>query len=230
MKKYQHIFFDLDRTLWDFDTNSEETISELFIKHGLKEKLKVDFEPFFKEYLAINHECWALYRMGQITKDELRLQRFHNTFREFSYNNPLLALQFNDDYVAVCSSKTNLIEGAIEVLDYLKPNYTLHIITNGFIEAQEVKMKKSGLTNYFDQIIVSDAFGFKKPDKRIFNHAMQLAGAVAENCIMIGDDYGPDVMGANAVGMDQIYFTKVREEDEPATHIISSLIELKSIL
>lgn len=230
MKKYKHLFFDLDRTLWDFDKNSEEAISDLFDKHGLKLKLGVDFDIFYQEYKGINHELWAVYRMGQITKDELRLQRFHNTFREFNYNNPVLALSFNDDYVALCSSKANLIPHSIEILDYLKPKYIMHVITNGFVEAQQVKIDNSGLAYYFDEIVVSDGLGYRKPDKRIFDYAFQKSGATAENSIMIGDDYGPDVLGAKGVGMDQIYFTKELQKDEEATFVIHSLLELKNIL
>lgn len=230
MKKYKHIFFDLDRTLWDFDTNSKETISELFKKYNLELELKTGFGSFFDEYLAINHECWALYRMEKITKDELRLQRFHNTFRHFGFNNPIKALQFNDDYVATCSTKTALIPNTIEILNYLVVDYKMHIITNGFIEAQEVKLKNSGLGKYFDRIIVSDAIGVKKPDKKIFDYALGLAGASSENSLMIGDDYVPDIMGAKNVGMDQIYLTKAKQEHEPATHVITNLLELKNIL
>lgn len=230
MKKYKHLFFDLDRTLWDFDKNSKEAICDLYQKHGLKSKLEVGFDEFFIEYKGINHELWAVYRMGQITKDELRLQRFHNTFREFNYNNPVLALSFNDDYVSLCSSKTNLIPHALEVLDYLKPNYVMHIITNGFVEAQQVKMDKSGLAYYFEEVIVSDGLGYKKPDKRIFEHAMKLAGATPENSIMIGDDYGPDVLGAKAMGIDQVYFTKELLKYEKATFVIESLLDLKKVL
>lgn len=227
---YKHIFFDLDRTLWDFDKNSEEAIADLFEKHKLKEKLNVEFNVFFPEYIAQNHEQWAYYRLGSITKNELRLQRFHKTFRAFNYNNPLLALQFNDDYVALCSSKTNLIANAREVLDYLEGKYALHIITNGFVEAQEVKVEKSGLKKYFKEIVVSDEIGIKKPDSRIFDYALQAANTTAKESIMIGDDYGPDVLGAKGVGMDQVYFTQILEDDEPATYIIKDLLELKEIL
>ena len=198
MKKYKHIFWDLDRTLWDFDRNSEEAISDLYLKHRLELKLEVEFKRFFHEYLAINHDLWDVYRKGNITKDELRLQRFHNTFQVFGYNDPVFALSFNDDYVALCSSKSNLIPHSKEVLDYLKPNYTMHVITNGFVEAQEVKIVNSGLDVYFDQVIVSDGLGYRKPDQRIFDYAFKKSGAIAENSIMIGDDYGPDVLGAKS--------------------------------
>lgn len=230
MKKYKHLFFDLDRTLWDFDTNSKEAIADLFTRHLLKQKLKTNFEEFYNEYLSVNHELWSLYRMEKIDKDELRLQRFHQTFRHFNYNNPQLALTFNDDYVSLCSSKSNLIPNTIEVLDYLKPNYTLHVITNGFIEAQEVKIQNSGLHYYFKEVVVSDGLGVKKPDSKIFHYALESAGATAEESLMIGDDYGPDIMGAKAVGMDQVFFTKKRKKDQPATFTITNLLELKEIL
>ncbi|MBL4710752.1 MAG: YjjG family noncanonical pyrimidine nucleotidase [Flavobacteriales bacterium] len=230
MKKYKHLFFDLDRTLWDFDRNSEEAICDLFNKHGLQLKLKVKFDVFYKEYKGKNHELWSVYRMGQITKDELRLQRFHHTFREFSYNDPVFALKFNDDYVALCSSKSNLMPYALEILDYLKPNYTMHIITNGFVEAQQVKIDKSGLDYYFNEVVVSDGLGYKKPDRRIFDYAMRVAGAKVDESIMIGDDYGPDIMGAKAVGMDQVFLTKKAEKNQGSTFVIHSLLDLKKIL
>lgn len=230
MKKYKHLFFDLDRTLWDFDRNSEESISDLFEKHGLQLKLKVGFDEFYQEYKGKNHELWSVYRMGQITKDELRLQRFHYTFREFNYNDPVFALKFNDDYVSLCSSKSNLIPHTLEILDYLKPTYAMHIITNGFVEAQQVKIDKSGLGYYFNEVVVSDGLGFKKPDKRIFNYAMKAAGAKVEESLMIGDDYGPDIMGARAVGMDQVFLTQKIGEDQESTFVIQSLLELKKIL
>lgn len=230
MKKYKHLFFDLDRTLWDFDTNSKEAIEDLFARHLLQKALGTNFEEFYKEYLSINHELWSLYRMERIEKDELRLQRFHQTFRHFGYNNPKLALEFNDDYVSLCSSKSNLIPNTIEVLDYLKPKYALHIITNGFIEAQEIKLKNSGLNYYFDEVIVSDGLGVKKPDSKIFHYAMEKANATPEESLMIGDDYGPDIMGAEAVGMDQVFFTKEKKKNQPATFTILDLLELKEIL
>ena len=230
MKSYKHIFFDLDRTLWDFDKNSEESISDLFSKHKLELKLQVDFPVFFKEYVIKNHELWAMYRKGKVTKDELRLRRFHHTFQRFNLNDPDFALQFNDEYIKLCSSKSNLIPNTLEVLDYLKPMYKLHIITNGFIEAQELKIKNSGLSAYFENVIVSDGMGFTKPDKRIFYHALDEAKANPEDSIMIGDDYGPDIEGARAVGMDQIFFTKELTKNQEATYVVNDLIEIKKVI
>jgi len=229
MKEYKHIFFDLDRTLWDFEQNSKTTIENLFKKHRLQEKLNTDFDNFLNTYKLKNHTLWANYRVGKITKDELRLQRYHQSFLAYNLDDAAFALEFNDDYVANCSRETGLISGALELLDYLKPKYSLHIITNGFIEAQQSKLDNTGLSNYFHQVIVSDGFGYRKPDKRIFHHALKKAGALSENSLMIGDDYGPDILGAKGVGMDQAYFCTSNEIKE-ATYVINSLPELKQIL
>lgn len=230
MKKYKHIFWDLDRTLWDFDKNSEEAIRDLYSKRKLQQKLGVPFSDFYAEYIQINHGLWAAYRKGEVTKDELRLRRFHHSMEKFEYSDSVFALSFNDDYVALCSSKSNLITHSLEVLDYLEPHYNMHVITNGFVEAQQVKINNSGLHKYFKQVIVSDGLGYRKPDKRIFDYAFEKSGATAENSIMIGDDYGPDVLGAKAMGMDQVYFTKELQKGEEATFVIGNLLELKNIL
>tara|TARA_B100000965_G_scaffold339832_1_gene307695 strand:- start:843 stop:1541 length:699 start_codon:yes stop_codon:yes gene_type:complete len=229
-KKYQHLFFDLDRTLWDFERNSAEAIEDLYKKHKMEEKLKVSFPEFFKVYSLVNDELWAQYRKGDVVKDELRQQRYLLSFQHFGYDDAPLALLFNDEYVATSSSKTHLLPHAIEVLEYLNEEYDLHVITNGFVEAQNVKLDNCDIRKYFKAIIISDGMGFRKPDKRIFHHAMKEAGAKSANSLMIGDDYGPDVLGAKAVGMDQVYLCADTKAGQKATYIISDLLELKSFL
>lgn len=227
---YQHIFFDFDRTLWDFEKNSEVALLRLYQKYGLEEKLKAGFQKFLASYRIQNELLWNDYRLGLVAKDELRQARFLNAFKQFGLIDKELALQFNDDYVLCASSQTHLIPGAREILDYLYPNYQLHIITNGFLEAQETKLDKCDLRKYFKQIIISDGLGFKKPDRRIFEYAMKLANAKAENSIMVGDDYVPDVIGAKSVGMDQVYLEWIQVEDNQANFTIHHLLELKEIL
>ncbi len=230
MVKYEHLFFDLDRTLWDFEKNSMETISELFIEYELQNALETDFDTFYSRYKLNNERLWAEYREGTIDKFQLRLLRYHQTFKEFKLEDEVFALKFNDRYVETCSSKKGLIPHSLEVLDYLNPKYKLHIITNGFVEAQKVKISKSGIAKYFDQIIVSDGLGYRKPDPRIFRHAMKIANAKSANSLMIGDDYVPDVIGAKNVGMDQIFFNREKKGNYEATFVINSLKELKEIL
>ncbi|KAA3642470.1 MAG: noncanonical pyrimidine nucleotidase, YjjG family [Bacteroidetes bacterium] len=230
LKKYKHLFFDLDRTLWDFERNSTETITDLLESLDLKNKNIGNAHDFLNVYKSKNQELWLAYRQGKISKDKLRQERFHQAFLHFELNDPELALHFNDKYVEICSSKPHLLPNAKEVLRYLDEHYMMHIITNGFVEAQYVKIKNTGLENYFKQVVVSDGLGYRKPDKRIFHHAMKLAGASQKDSLMIGDDYDADIVGARAIGIDQVYFKPMHEKPKEATFEITDLKELLEFL
>ena len=231
MVKYRHIFFDLDRTLWDFEKNSEETILELLKEKGLTSRGTLTDELFMRVYKEVNLEMWKQYREGKITKDQLRAQRFYQSLLKFNIDEKDLALEINDHYVSRCSSKTNLLPYSKEILELLSKNYILHIITNGFREAQHKKIDSSGLRNYFGAVIVGDEVGINKPDPRIFHHAIESSSAEFDESIMIGDDFEADILGAKNVGMDQIFFKKEPTDHElsQATYTISHLEELRSI-
>jgi len=232
MVKYNHIFFDLDRTIWDFEKNSEETILELLSDFGLAKHSRFTELEFLNTYKAVNHGLWAAYRSGEISKQELRERRFHQSLLKYRIDEPELALRFNYAYVSRCSTKTNLLPYSKEILEYLSESYVLHIITNGFKEAQHIKLERSGIRPFFKEVIVGDEVGINKPDPRIFHHAFESSTAAPEESIMIGDDYEADILGAKEVGMDQIYFRTIAEAEEAkiATFTVSQLKELREIL
>jgi len=204
--KYQHIFFDLDHTIWDFDKNAEETLQELYLVYDLPGLGLHSADLFIETYTRNNHQLWADYHTGKINKQTLRETRFKKTFLDLGLSPDVIPPQFEDDYVAICPTKTNLFEGAHETLQYLHGKYTMHLITNGFKESQDLKIRGAGIGKYFDQIIVSEDVGANKPDPAIFQHALKVAGAEKETSIMIGDSLEADVMGALNFGMDAIYF------------------------
>lgn len=232
LNSIEHIFFDLDRTLWDFESNSEATLKELFSEFKLSERLGVSNDVFICEYKRINEIFWEEYRNGIIEKQHLRHGRFETALKFFGHDDAQMASDIGELYIWRSPRKTALVDGCIEVLEYLSPKYPLHIITNGFEEVQHIKMESSGLSPYFNHIITSESAGAKKPSRVIFRHAEELTGAVAENSIMIGDHFEADVIGAIDSGWKAVFF-----EPEPhshqlpvsATHI-TSLIELKSLL
>lgn len=229
--KYKHLFFDLDRTLWDFETNSHESLTELFHEHDLANKGIDSHHEFIKEYKRINEHYWGLYRLGQIEKEELRTVRFQRTLEHFDIIDIDLAHKVGQDYLEVTPKKPGLLPNAIEVLDALQTRYCLHIITNGFEEVQEVKMQHSGLQGYFDEVITSERVGKKKPDPDVFRFALDLAKAKSNESLMIGDDLPVDVLGARECGMDQIYFNPEKlSHREHVTYEISDLQELLEIL
>lgn len=230
-KLYQDIFFDLDHTLWDFETNSLETLNEIFEKYVLKATGIPDAKAFVEVYHNHNHRLWSDYRQGKIEKEELRVQRFELCLNDFGINDPGLAEAIANDYVSISPTKTNLFPHVHEILAYLKSKYRLHIITNGFVEVQYTKLEHSGLRSYFTEVITSEEAGANKPDPVIFHYAMKRANATAETSLMIGDNEEVDIVGARLAGLDQVLFDFADEQqDSVATYRISSLAQLADFL
>ena len=230
MKKYNHIFFDLDRTIWDFDASADDSFSRMFIKYGL-EKLGVPSLVVFREhYERHNDLLWSWYRKGEILKEVLNIKRFEMTLADFGISDTLIAVGMSEDYVTVNPEKAFLFPGAIESLEYLSQKYPLHLITNGFQEVQEQKFRIAKLYLYFKTVTTSEEAGIKKPEPGIFNFAMEKANCTAEDSIYIGDDLAVDVNGALNVGMDQVYFNaEGKRHKEKVTFEIRSLKELMEI-
>ena len=231
MSKYKHIFFDLDHTLWDFETNSRETLLEIIADFSLLEKGLPSTELFINRYQQINTEMWDVYRKGLLDRLTLRNTRFHRALLEFDIDDYELSLKLGEQYLKRSPIKKNLFEGALQALSYLKNKYTLHIITNGFNEVQFIKLEHSQLAPFFTHIITSEAANSKKPEKEIFDFALNLAQAKSSESIMIGDSLAEDIQGARNYGIDQIYFNPHKNQHmQQVTFEISSLLELMVIL
>ncbi|VXB76254.1 YjjG family noncanonical pyrimidine nucleotidase [Maribacter litoralis] len=225
--KVTDVFFDLDHTLWDFDKNSAHTFQKIFID----QKINVELNDFLKVYVPANLKFWKLYREEKITKEELRYQRLKSVFDEMKYpaTDDIIHV-LSEEYINHLSSFNSLFPNTIEVLDYLRPNYKLHIITNGFQEVQEKKLRNSGIHGFFDQIIDSEMAGVKKPNPIIFNLALNKAGAKPERSLMIGDSLEADILGAKSLGFHTIHFNAHRENSHDLAPIIYDLEEIKSFL
>ena len=224
MNYIKHIFFDLDHTLWDFETNSNLAFKKIFTKHGLA----VDLEKFFNYYSAINRNYWKLFRQEKIGKETLRYGRLKDTFEliKFEAGNDLIN-KLSQDYIEFLPHNNHLIEVTNELLKYLYPKYKMHIITNGFTEVQHRKLINSGIKSYFDEIITSERVGFKKPNPKIFKYALELIGSTPDQAIMIGDNWEADIMGAKKLGIDVIYCNFNKEPVSDSIKSISNLLALK---
>ena len=223
----KHIFFDLDHTIWDFDRNAQETLLELYEVYQLKTLGLHSAQDFIDRYTENNHRLWAQYHLGEISKETLRAERFRNTFIELGVSPEHVPQQFEDDYVRISPTKTNLFAGAEKVLSYLQKKYQLHIISNGFKETTLTKMEVSGLNPYFTQVIISEDVGVNKPNPTIFEHALARAAAEKHESIMIGDSLEADIRGAQAFGLKAIFFNPLNvEKPADVTWQISNLEEL----
>jgi putative hydrolase of the HAD superfamily len=225
--KIKHIFFDLDHTLWDFETNSSKTFEQIFDKHSIG----VNFSDFMEVYKPINHNYWKLYREERITKSKLRYGRLKDAFDELNFEttDELIDL-LAEEYISHLPFNNALFEGAHEILSYLKPKYKIHIITNGFEEVQHKKMDNANLLEYFDKIITSEEAGVKKPNPVIFEFALKKTGAEVEESMMIGDNFEADILGARKVGMQTIFCMFNGEIAEDETISVTRLSEIKQYL
>lgn len=231
MSGYKHIFFDLDQTIWDFESNSRETLMELSIKYDFAAKGITSVDHFLEEYFPINERLWDDYRKGLVDKHTLRYGRFEETLKKFHIDDKVLAGNVANDYTSMAPLKTNMFPNTLEVLDYLKQKYALHIITNGFEEVQYIKIKNCRIDHYFDQVITSERAGFKKPDVRIFEYSMNITKSMAANSLMIGDNMEADIIGARNAGIHQVYFNPSgQKHSESITYEIRNLKELMSLL
>ena len=225
-----HLFFDLDRTLWDFDKNSEIALRQLFVAEELEAQIG-GFDHFHKQYVYQNAHLWKLYGKGIIKKDELRFERFRVTLKYFKIKDEALVRRLSDAYVAISPLQTALFPKAIETLEALKQmDFKLHIITNGFQEVQFVKLENCGMRSFFDVVVCSEFVGKNKPDPAIFNYALNQAGAKGEKAVMIGDDYHVDVAGALRAGMQAVWFDPTAKNAYNYENCISELSVLPELL
>lgn len=221
-----HIFFDLDHTLWDFDKNSGFAFERIFNEN----KIDINLQDFLHHYIPTNVKYWEMYRKDEITQSELRYGRLKETFNLINYKTDESTINFfSHQYIEYLPKFTELFEGAIETLDYLSKKYNLHIITNGFHEVQDKKMSNSNIKHYFKTITNSEMAGVKKPNPLIFEHALQKASAKKKESIMIGDCLEADVGGALNFGMNAIFFNSNKIKINQDFNQINTLIELQKI-
>lgn len=230
-KTYRHIFFDLDHTLWDFESNALQTLKDIYTSLRLYEFGIEDFERFHHQYILHNDKLWERYRNGFIKVDELRWKRMWHTLLDFKIGDEKLARRMGDEFLNLLPTRTILFPHTNEILDYLQSNgYSLHLITNGFENTQHNKLKYSNIDGFFSKVITSEGSNSLKPHREIFEYAYKITGANAFDSIMIGDNIEVDINGARNAGMDQVFVNHISDQpDENATYTVYSLIELKEI-
>jgi YjjG family noncanonical pyrimidine nucleotidase len=243
-KKYKHIFFDLDHTLWDFERNANECLAEIYEKFSLKnlsqkQESKNDnsltinnLDDFLLAFDVENRKLWSLLDKRLITHQELRKRRFKEALAALEIEvSEDFSDKINEEFLRLLPQKSHLIDGALEVLDYLLPKYHLHIITNGFDEIQATKIASSEIQHYFGEVITNEKANARKPEKEMFEFALKTTNSKLEDSIMIGDNYEADILGAISAGMDTIFYNPAEEEfTQKPTFEISHLLELKKIL
>ena len=223
----EHVFFDLDHTLWDFDRNSALAFKEVFEK----QKIELNIEEFLQVYMPINFKYWELYRNNSVSKEALRYGRLKDSFDSLMFEAQDSTINLiAENYIEYLPNNNHLLEGSIEILEHLKSEYKLHIITNGFEEVQYKKMRNSAILEYFDTITTSEDAGVKKPHPLIFEKALKKSGADKSRSVMIGDNLEADIFGAYNFGLQVIYLNCEGQSVQDQHPQIQKLNELLNYL
>ena len=234
--KYNDLFIDFDDTLYDTHGNAVIALSETFEAFRLGRYFTAP-QVFYDAYWAANIDLWTQYAKGDITRDYLIVERFR---RPLSVGRGLeitrqLCLEISDKFLDFCASKPGVIDGAHELMDYLRQKgYRIHMCSNGFHEVQYKKLEACGLRDYFDTIILSEDAGVNKPSPLYFDHALKVSGASRDATLMIGDNLQSDILGALNAGLDAMLFNRwdIDDKDIPQspTFIVDRLRDITGIL
>lgn len=231
MQRYKNLFIDLDDTVYDFSAASEESFRETYelLQYG---RFFDSFEQYLSIYKPYNLELWRIYGEGKITKEELNKRRYSYPLECVGIHDQELADTFCREALSRIPTKGPLMPGAIELLEYLRPKYRMFILSNGFKELQSRKMHSAGIDKYFDGLILSEDIGVNKPNRELYDHALQKTGSTLEESLMIGDMFETDIAGAANIGMEQIYYNPKGKQGHPfvPTYEVKHLLEIKEIL
>lgn len=228
---YKSLFIDLDDTLWDTCSNNRECLEEIYTDYHF-DRYYASFGAFYDIYMPNNLELWAQYRRNEIDRWTLILERFRFVTRPLGIVEKEEVLKINDDFLQRTTTKTRLIPGAIELLEYLRPSYRLFILSNGFREVQYLKLKNSRLAPYIEKMILSEDANIQKPHKEIFDFALKNTNSRRKESLMIGDSWETDITGAHNAKIDQLWLNPsgVPPQGFIPTYTVTSLKEIKQIL
>lgn len=230
--KIKWVWVDLDDTLWDFETNSLESLKKVY-RHFQLDRFFESEDDFCNKYLAVNHALWADYNVGNITREYLMRERFQCPLLAAGYPVTETTWQeFSDLYLDRLAECSRTVPGAHELLQRLRADgFKTGVLSNGFKEVQYRKLASAGLSDLIDCVVLSDEIGINKPDRRLYDHAVAKAGTTAEESLIVGDNPDTDILGGINAGWDVLYFNRDgKGKPLPDVPTVTSLKEVHSVI
>ena len=222
------LFFDLDHTLWDYETNARATLVEMYRTFKL-DRFFSDEAHFFQTFKQQNEQLWHRYNVGEIDKLEIRNHRFGYIMNAVKNTDLNLAQELSNQFIIECPRKKALMPNAREVLDKLVKDFELGIITNGFDDTQNIKLKYSEIDHFFKWVVTSESSGHRKPAKEIFDFTLDYSGGALGDMVIIGDNLQTDILGADNTGWKSVWYNPQKESIAPSQLQVHDLIELPAL-
>ena len=224
IKQYDVIVFDVDDTLMDFDQSEQAAFSSVFGKYEMPDGLN----QYRSSYRTISEGLWRDLENGNLGLSELGSERFRRLFLEHELD--LDAVVFNQDYLGFLGEQRHLIPGAEKVIESLS-HKRLAIITNGFKAVQTSRIRNSPFSDAFEQVIISEATGYRKPQKEIFEYAFrQLQVTDPSTVLMVGDSLTSDIQGGLNAGVDTCWFNPGGKENKTSIQPTYEISRLEALL
>ena len=213
------VFLDLDDTLWDFTANSRVALRRTY-DHFAIARWQPDYNEFERVYETRNAALWHDYHHGRLTRDFLLSERFRYVLDAVACNDDCLQLgiEMNGWYLDTLATLPAIIPGARQLLVHLhQRGYGVHVLSNGFAGVQQRKLICGGIDHLVDSLVLSDDCGITKPQRGIFDFALQRTAATADAVVMIGDDPDTDIKGAHDAGWHTIFYNAKGRDAIPGT-------------
>ena len=224
---YTTLLFDIDHTLLDFDATERAALRQLFEEEQLEWTAERE-----ARYRTINRSLWQALERGEVTRQEVITSRFVAFFAE--QGRTVDGSRMDTRYRAYLSQGTELIAGAIELLESLKGKYQLYVVTNGVAATQHARLKGSGLAPYFDGIFVSEETGYQKPMPAFFDYVFdRIPDATRDQTLIIGDSLTADIQGGISAGIATCWFNPghvAASAELTPTYTIERLDQLVTLL
>jgi putative hydrolase of the HAD superfamily len=226
--KYEVIIFDADETLFDFKKSEREAFKNTMLEFDIK----YDESYHLKIYQEINTVIWKEFEQGFITQEKLKVERFKrlsdNLKVSFDETN------FAKSYMKYLADASFLYDDSIDLVESLNKYYKLSIVTNGLTSVQDSRIRKSIISKYFEDIVISEEILISKPSPKIFEHALKnIKHADKGKVLVVGDSLTSDIQGGINFGIDTCWYNPnkiINETSIKPTYEISNFNELKSLL
>ncbi len=224
MKNYDVYLLDADGTLFDFDKAEENSLRNVFLRHGFPYS-----NDTLTRYQTINREMWRRYEKGEIERAVMLPLRFRLLFDELRLDGDVEVI--NSEYLSGIGDGSFLLDGALELCTRLNASgRKSYIITNGVKTSQTKRLLHSPLKPLIADIFISEEIGFQKPNREYFEIVFsRIPEKDRAGMLIVGDSLTADIAGGRNAGVDTCWYNPaglVNDTGIQPTFEIRSLDEL----